>query len=169
MAAALSAMFLMTGKKLKTAPLKIIPENVDVQVKNVVYTDVGAEGTKWELIADTGTYLKKENKALFDRVRVKLVLSDGQTMLMTGDKGIFGTESKNVDISGHVVIITDKGDRITMDELHYTDADKTFRTDSKVFHENNRMKLEGKGMNLSLITREMKLMSAVKAFIKPNK
>jgi lipopolysaccharide export system protein LptC len=55
-----------------------------------------------------------------------------------------------------------------MDELHYTDKDKTFRTDSAVTQENDRMKLTGKGMILSLATRELRLLSAVKALIRPN-
>jgi LPS export ABC transporter protein LptC len=165
---AIGTIFLLKDQSSTKTSLKIIPDNVDIQVKNVVYTDVGAEGTKWEVKADLGTYEKKEKKVLLDKVNAKLVLSDGKTYTMTGDKGTFGTETKNMDIWGHVTILSDQRDRIIMDELHYTDKDKTFRTDSVVTQENDRMKLTGKGMILSLATRELRLLSTVKALIRPN-
>jgi LPS export ABC transporter protein LptC len=164
---AVVATMIIKAQKIKQTPLKIIPENVDVQVKNVVFTDVGAEGAKWEIRADLGTYIRKENKAVFDNVKVKLVLSDGRTFQMTGDKGVLETESKNMHILGHVVILSDRGDRITSDELHYTDAEKTFKTESTVFFKNKRLELQGRGMNMFLTTKELKLLSEVKATIKP--
>ncbi|MDQ5986786.1 MAG: Lipopolysaccharide export system protein LptC [Syntrophus sp. SKADARSKE-3] len=165
---AIGTIFWLRSQSPTKAFLKIIPDNVDIQVKNVVYTDVGAEGTKWEVRADLATYQKNEKKVLLDKVNAKLVLSDGKTYTMTGDKGAFGTETKNMDIWGHVTILSDQRDRIEMNELHYTDKDKTFRTDSTVTQENDRMRLTGKGMILSLITRELRLLSAVKALIRPN-
>jgi len=164
-----AAVVLITEQKTKLSPLKIIPENVDIQVKNVVYTDVGSEGTKWEVRADLGTYHRKENRALFEKVNVKLVLSDGRTFLMTGDKAVLGTESKNMDVEGHVTIKSNDGDTITMDKISYKDGDKTFRTDSAVLYENQRMNLQGKGMNLSLVKKELKLLAAVRAVIKPER
>jgi LPS export ABC transporter protein LptC len=164
---AAAAAMVMKAQNTKQTSLKIIPENVDVQVKNVVFTDVGADGAKWEVKADSGTYVRKENKAVFDKVKVKLVLSDGRTFQMAGDEGVLETESKNMHLSGHVVITSDRGDRITMDELHYNDVNKTFKTDSAVFLENERMALRGRGMSLFLTTKELKLLSEVKATIKP--
>lgn len=154
------------GQKAKTTPAKIIPDHVDIQVKNVVYTDIGAEGVKWEVRADLGTYLKKEEKALFDNVTITLILADGRVFKMTGDKGVLGTESKNMDLSGHVTIVSQGGDKITMDDLHYTEKDKSFKTHSMVVQENDRMKIRGRGMVLSLKTQQLKILSDVKALIK---
>ena len=165
MAGVASYLYVM-GQKGKVAPAKIIPDHVDIQVKNVVYTDVGAEGTKWEVRADLGTYLRDEKKALLDKVTITLILSDGRIFKMTGDKGVLGTESKDMDISGHVTIVSQNGDRITMDDLHYAEKDKNFRTDSVVVQENDRMKIKGRGMVLSLKTQQLKLLSDVKALIK---
>lgn len=164
--AGMAAFLYQRGQKAKTAPLNVIPDHVDVQVKNVVYTDVGSEGAKWEVRADAGTYVRNEHKALFDKVTVMLVLSDGRVFKMTGDKGVLGTESKDMDISGHVTIVSREGDRITMDDLHYTDKDRSFRTNSVVVQENDRMKIQGRGMVLSLKTQQLKILSNVKALIK---
>jgi len=167
LAVLLAAVVYWKGEKSRVGAPKIIPDHVDIQVKNVVYTDVGAEGTKWEVRAAMGTYLRKENKALFEKINIKMVLPSGRTFVMEGDKGVLGTETKNIDITGNVTLLSDQGDRITMDDLHYRDADRTFKTNSPVFHENDRISIQGKGMVLSLTTREIKLLSAVKATTKP--
>lgn len=158
--------FYAEGQKKKAAPVKLIPDHVDIQVKDVVYSDVGADGTKWEVRADLGTYLKNEKKALLDNVTITLIRSDGRVFKMTGDKGVLGTESKDMDISGHVTIVSQDGDRITMDDLHYTENDKMFRTNSVVVHENSRMKIKGRGMVMSLQEQRLKLLSDVKALFK---
>lgn len=164
--AAVVVVAVLREQTAKPALVKNIPDHVDVQVKNVIYTDVGADGTKWEVRADTGTYFRQQGQALFDKVTIKLVMSDGRTFVLTGDKGMLGTEDKNMDVSGHVVIVSDQGDRITMDDLHYNDKKRIFTTDSVVHHENGRMKLQGKGMVMSMVTKEMRLLSDVKALMK---
>ncbi len=76
---------------LRRAPekalLKIMSDRVDLQVKNVHYTEVGDSGMKWEITADTARYRKKENLALFEKVKVRLVMKDGRVFVMNGDRG----------------------------------------------------------------------------------
>ncbi len=166
LAAGIAALMVSRVKKEAVLPLKIIPDHVDIQVKDVLFSDVGADGTKWEIRADKGIYLRKENKAHFDNVVVKLVLPGGSEYRMRGDQGELDTESRDMSITGHVVIDSDRGDRVTVDVLHYKNKERTIRTDSAVVHENDRIQLRGKGMVLSLTKRELKLLSNVKALIK---
>ena len=65
-------------KEPEKALLKIMSDRVDLQVRNVHYTEVGDSGMKWEITADTARYQKKENLALFEKLTVKLVMKDGQ-------------------------------------------------------------------------------------------
>src|SRR5574340_967720 len=59
--------------------LKDLAPNVDLQVKNVHYTDVSAAGAKWEIRADTARYVRNENITYFDKVTVKLIMTDGRS------------------------------------------------------------------------------------------
>lgn len=145
--------------------IKILSENVDLRVKDVLYTDVGDSGIKWEIMADTAKYMKNENLAVFDNVRIKVVMPDGKTFAMTGKSGRMNTETKNMEISGNVAIISDSGDRLTTDILKYSGSEKRFFTDSPVFMENRRMQVRGTGMTLSLNDQDVSLLSKVKARI----
>src|SRR5512141_2654173 len=83
------------------ALLKIMADRVDLQVRDVHYTEVGDSGMKWEIKADVARYQKKENLAVFDKLVVKLVMKDGKTVEMTGDHGLLNTESRDMEIEGN--------------------------------------------------------------------
>lgn len=147
--------------------LRIMAENVDLQVQNVTYTDVGSSGEKWEVKADSARYMRGEKIALFDRVAVKLILADGQTFHLTGDQGRLKTDLKDMDITGNVVILSDRGDRFTTERLWYVHAEKKIFTTDPVFMENDRLKVRGVGLTLRLDSRDLKLSSRVQAETKP--
>lgn len=157
------------GKDASKKILKVLPDHVDMQVNDVLYTDVSADGSKWEIRAKTVTYVRKENLALFDQVVVKMIPSDGRIFIMTGNKGRFWTTTKDLDVTGDVVIISEQGDRITMDVLRYSDRDKILSTDSDVTLDNQTTRLKGKGMRIDINKRHVKIMSHVNALIKPKK
>jgi len=142
--------------------LRVMAENIDLQVKNVLFTEVGGSGEKWEIRAETAQYNRKENVVLFDKVAVKLVMDDNKTFLMTGDKGRFMTATKDMDVVGNVVIISDQGDRYTTDHLNYSNAARKIFTDGNVTMENARMKVTGVGMHLLMEAKQLKILSRVK-------
>lgn len=145
--------------------LKILPDHVDLQIKDFIYTEVGEGNTKWEVRAKTAQYDKKRNIAVFDQVQIKLTTAEKKVYQMTGDKGQMLTDKKDIEIHGNVVIISDSGDRFTTDYLKYSDAEKKFYTDAPVFMENKQMKIKGKGLVLFMNTEELNLLSSVKATI----
>jgi LPS export ABC transporter protein LptC len=112
--------------------VKILPDNVDLQIKGFVYTEVGEADSQWEVKAKTATYYKKQNLALFDQVQIKLTMSDGKVYLMTADKGQMLTDKKDIEIKGNVVITSDAGDKFYTDYLNYSDAEKKFYTNAPV-------------------------------------
>lgn len=145
--------------------LKILPDHVDLQIKDFLYTEVGEANSKWEVKAETAQYRKKQNLALFDKVQIKLTTTEKKVYVMTGDKGQMLTDKKDIEIKGNVVIIAESGDRFTTDYLKYSDAEKKFYTDAPVMMENKQMKIKGKGLTLFMNTGELNLLSSVKAKI----
>ena len=145
--------------------LKVMADNVDLQVKDVIYTDVGQSGEKLEIRADTARYQKKENLAFFERVKVKLVTPEGKIFRMTGDRGKLQTDTKNIEITGNVEILSDRGDRLRADVLHYTHAKSVIHTDGAVTMWGDQMQIRGIGMTMSLKEGQLSLQSKVKGQI----
>jgi LPS export ABC transporter protein LptC len=145
------------------ALLKIMSDRVDLQVKNVHYTEVGDSGMTWEIRADTARYQKKENLAFFDQVTVRLVMKDGRVFVMKGDQGRFNTQSRDMEIEGNVGIVSENGDRFATDRLTYRDAEKRVETDRPVVMENGSIRISGVGMIFSLDEKKVTLLSKVRA------
>jgi LPS export ABC transporter protein LptC len=167
--AILSVFLVLKAVNDRKAPqklLKVMAENIDLQVKNVVYTDVGQSGEKWEIKADTVQYLKKENVALFDKVRVRMMTAEGKSFTLTGDKGRFQTEKKDIEIVGNVEGTSDGGERFTTDKLNYNNAEGKIYTNSAVTMASGQMKIVGTGLTVNLKSGELTLVSKVKAEIK---
>ncbi|OGP89132.1 MAG: LPS export ABC transporter periplasmic protein LptC [Deltaproteobacteria bacterium RBG_19FT_COMBO_43_11] len=146
--------------------LKILPEQVDLEIKGFVYTEVGENNSKWEVKADSATYQRKQNLAIFDRVKIKLNASDGKVYFMTADKGKMLTDKKDIEINGNVVITSNEGDKFTTDYLNYSDTEKKFFTNAPVTMENKRIKIKGTGLTLFINSGKLNLSSMVKAKIK---
>ena len=165
----ITAVVLAIGNNIYNKPkkniVKILSDRVDLQINDFIYTEVGEDNSKWEVKADNAKYIKKENLALFDRVKIKLKTSEGKIYIMTGDKGQMLTDKKDIQIKGNVVIVSDTGDRFSTDYLNFSDAEKKFYTDAPVTIENKKMKIKGTGLTLYIKTGELNLSSQVKAKI----
>ena len=152
---------------LRRAPekalLKIMSDGVDLQVKNVRYTEVGDSGMTWEITADTARYRKMENLALFEKVKVRLVMKDGRVFVMIGDRGQLNTQSRDMEIEGNVDIVSENGDRISTDRLLYRNAERRIETDRPVVMENGSVRISGVGMILTLDEKKVTLLSQVRA------
>jgi LPS export ABC transporter protein LptC len=144
-------------------PLKIISDQVDLQVRNVRFTEVGDSDMTLEITAEVAKYQKKENLAFLDKPTVKLLLKDGRTFIMSGDRGRFNTESRDMEIEGHVDIVSNSGDRFKTDHLRYLNTEKLIKTEGSVVMENKRIRVSGVGMTLFLEEKKVALLSQVRA------
>ncbi len=155
------------SEKKAPTPLKILPEKVDLQAKDVLFTEVGRGDVKYEIRAKTVTYQKKDNTAVFDSVHVKLIMPSGKIYTITADEGTFDTEKKNISMAGHVTVKSEDGGLVTTDRLFYTEAEKKIHTASPVTMVNKNIEVKGVGLNLLVDKKQLTLLSQVKATISP--
>ena len=153
-------------KALQKPSLKVLPDKVDVEMKDVLYTEIGDENLKWEIKADTARYVKKDNLAIFENVTVKLITAGGRTFVMKGDRGELQTNTKDIKIAGHIQVHSDGGDTFMTDHLNYVNSEQRITTDAPVTMENKRMEISGLGMNLSVKKQELSLLAKVRARIR---
>lgn len=145
--------------------LKALQDNVDLQIKGFVYTEVGENKGKWEVKAESASYDKKQNLAVLDQVRVTVITADGKKYEMKADKGRIFTDKKNMNISGNVVITSDDGDNFFTEYVQYSDEERKFFTDAPVRMESRRIRITGQGLAIFLNSGELSIPSMVKANI----
>ena len=157
---------LCIAHKEENGVLKIISDRVDLQIKDFHYTEVGDPDLAWEINADTARYIKKDNITLFENVEVRLVLSNGGIYTIIGERGSLHTDTKDMDIYGNVVAVSNDGDRFETDSLSYTHSNKRIHTKDTVEMTRPGTDVKGVGMTISLKDRRATLLSNVSAVIK---
>ena len=155
----------LEGQSEKAGTLKILTDDADVHIKNAHYTEVTDTGTVWEIDAESVRFVRKENLAYFDKVRIKLTLKDGQSYTMTGEKGLLHTDTKNAELQGDVNVTSSSGWRFDTAALKYIDADQLVRADTDVKLQSPKLEIQGVGMSVYLKTEEVKLSSKVNAVL----
>lgn len=153
------------GGTKKSNIIKILPDEADVRIQDFIFTEVGQDNIRWEVIAKSAQYQKKLNLALFDRVEIKLTTPEGKVFVMTGDEGRMHTDTKDVELKGHVVIVSDTKEKFSTDYLQYSDSQKKIYTDAPVMIESKQMKIQGVGLSIFISKGELLLASGVKAVI----
>lgn len=143
--------------------LKIMSDKVDLQVRNVHYTEVGDSGMKWEVTADTARYQRQDNLAFFDKITVRLVMKDGRSLVITGDRGRVKTDSQDMEIEGNVKVVSEQGDRFSTDLLFYRNAGKVIETDRPVLMESQYGSVSGVGMVFPLEENRFSILSQVRS------
>ena len=146
--------------------LEVISERVDLQIKDFHYTEVGNPDLVWEIKADTARYIKKDDITLFENVEIRLVFSNGGIYTITGKKGSLHTDTKDMDIYGNVVAVSNSGDCFKTDSLSYTHSIRRIHTKDTVEMTRPGADIKGVGMTMSLKDKRATLLSNVSAVIK---
>ncbi len=154
-----------SGKGAESPALKIMPDNVDFQVKDVHFTEVGDPDASWDIKADVARYMKKENLAIFEKVSITMIRHDGRTFTMSGDSAKVNTETKDAEVYGNVTLTSDRGDRITTKKVFYSGKEKKAFTEDEIVLTRPGMDLKGKGMVFYVDEQHVKLLSDVKAVV----
>jgi len=157
--------YLVSEKTPRKTPLKIMDDQVDLQVMKVHYTEATEEGVKWEVNADSAQYRKKENLAVFKNPKIKLMMPNGRIFVLSGNEGFLHQDSKDMEISGDVRLVSNNGDSFKTDSLKFSGREKRFFTTSPVSLKNSRIQIDAKGMSISLQDEHLSLLSEVKAIL----
>jgi len=86
------------------APVSTIPEDANMAIGKIHQTATRNGETEWSLDAGSVTYFDEKKSALFQDLSVTFFLKDGSHVYMTADKGILKTDSKDIEVTGNVVV-----------------------------------------------------------------
>ncbi len=92
---------------------------------NRLYQVSTREGrTEWKLEAASAEMVKNKKMARLKDVSVIFFLKDGGEVKLTADRGTIQTDTKDIEVSGNVVIIN-KNYKMITDALRYEDRSRT--------------------------------------------
>lgn len=160
-----AALMVLSQGKMSGVALTILPDNVNLQITDVHFTEVGDPDASWEIGADQATYMKQENLSIFKNVRIRLITSHGVAYVLTAREGTLHTDTGNIEVYGNVVVRSDQNEEIRTEQALYKAEKKEISSEGPVIVENRTMTIEGGGMTLFLRDRRLEMTSHVRARI----
>ncbi|MBW1838360.1 MAG: LPS export ABC transporter periplasmic protein LptC [Deltaproteobacteria bacterium] len=156
----------LTPRDLK--PLENLPpQGVSMQINDIHYEQTNQDAFKeWELDAQSAQYYKDENKFALQSIEVNFFSSKGKVYKLTAERGEFYTDSKDIKVSGKVVVVTDEGYHIQTDSFRYNAQQRKIFSDDEVTLSSEKMIMRGKGMVIDLDEERLYILKEVRALEK---
>ena len=124
-------------------------DGTNVTIGRVHQTATREGFTEWNLDAASVKYMDAEKKALLKDISVTFFVKDGTPVYLTANEGILRTETKDIEVFGHVVVKNEKY-RMETERLVYQHEKRLLFTEVPV-------KITGKDFDLTSDTLSVDL------------
>lgn len=140
----------------------ISTEGADQRLEKIHFVEEKQGKKIWELEAKTIYQYQEQNLLLLEEVKVIYYAKDGRSFTLTGDKGKVYQDSKNMELSGNVLLISTDGYRLRTQSLSYHHSSKQAKTPDPIEFEGEQIRLTGKGMLIDMEEKTFKVLSQAK-------
>lgn len=133
-------------------PQQTLPNNVDIALHNVRFTEMRGSAIAWELIASDATYSKSGDLATLHNITMKFAATrNAGSCTVTAREGTYSNTSRNVTLRGAVHVETENNARFDTESLDYNAARSLFLTKEHIRFSHDRMTLNARGMELDVV------------------
>jgi len=94
----------------------MLPANVDMRLDNLTRDEIGADGRRMRMKADTAHYFKTEDYFLLDKVRAEITTDSGFYDIVS-DRGRYEQSKQIIELEGQVQVIDGDGGVLTSEKL----------------------------------------------------
>lgn len=142
--------------------VEALPEDVDLALTKVDYTETRGEEKIWTLSADSVDHISGQQETLIENVRM-VFFSKGEfgDITLTARKGHWFLQEGRIDLQGDVVAHSSNGFSLYTQRLTYVKEGDLISTDLPVRLVNREMELTGTGLRLPVKNQSLELLSDV--------
>jgi LPS export ABC transporter protein LptC len=148
---------------------KVSTGGADMQLKKIRFVEDKQGQKTWELEADSVNQYQGQNMMVLENVKVTFYAKEGRIIYLTGKQGKVYQDSKNVDLSGDVVLTSSDGYQLKTDSASYRHSEKIVSTGDPVEIDGEQIRLTGKGMLVDVEAKTFKILSQVKTHLRGGK
>jgi LPS export ABC transporter protein LptC len=149
------------SEKMTEVP-KVSTDGADTHLEKVHFVEDKHGRKTWELEATSVQQYQENNMLVLKDVRVTFFTKDGRSFLLSGKEGKVYQDSKNVEVTGDVVLTSSDGYSLKTRSMTYDHKEKKARTSDPVEIEGEQIRLVGGGMLVDMEARTFKVLGPVK-------
>ena len=148
--------------------LSMLPENIDLALSDLHYTQSEEGRRSWTLDADTAEYERDSGLAKLTAVRL-LFYEAGQfgDISLQAEQGQLAQETRQVDVWGNVRVKTESGEQLFTERLHYDDQIRQLSSEDPIRILSSDVELTGIGLQIDIDQGHMLVKDKVRMLLYP--
>ncbi len=142
--------------------IEMLPDNVDIVLDNVDYTETRGDQRFWRLRADSVAHEAQRQEAHLENVHMTFY-DQGEfgDIQLTAKRGKWFSETGNVELLGDVVVQSAQGQALYCQQLSYDNKAELITSESPVRLDSKDMETKGQGLQVSLPQQRMTILGQV--------
>lgn len=148
--------------------LTTLPQDIDLALDNLNYTETQDDRKRWTLVADRAEYLRSSNLVRLNPVQLTFYEAGAfGDLTLTATHGELQEDTRQLDIWGDVVIVGEGGERLQTESLRYDDQRRQLSTAAPIHYWAPRMELTGVGLLVDIEKNTMRVKKDVRMLLLP--
>ncbi|MBN1957501.1 MAG: LPS export ABC transporter periplasmic protein LptC [Desulfuromonadales bacterium] len=148
--------------------LNLLPNDVDLALEDLHYTQNEDGQRRWTLDADRAEYLRDSSRAKLDAVSLTYYQAGAfGDVTLRAAHGEFDQTTRQLDVWGDVVVVTERKDRLLTERLHYDDIQRQLSNSVPFRFISPRLELTGTGLQLDIDQGRLLVKTDVNALLVP--
>ena len=160
------ALVLTFNKQQDFLPKTLSAMDADIQIRDFVFIQTQEGHNQWEIKAQKAEVFEEKKEAMLNKLEVRYSSSEGFGMTFYGEQGRLDTEKQNFEIfsEGQAIEVTfNNGYKLSTRSIRWTNQERRILTEDPVEIQGPGLKIHGKGLEASLGSQELKVLSNVHA------
>jgi LPS export ABC transporter protein LptC len=131
--------------------IELLPDNIDLALKNLHYTQNEEGRRRWTLDADRAEYLRDSSQAKLASVSL-LYYQAGSfgDVTLKANHGQFDQVSRQLDVWGNVLVATEREEKLYTEHLHYDDQQRRLSNKDPFRFVSPQLELTGTGLQIDI-------------------
>ena len=139
------AVLLARSHGAKVHPPEPAQSKADYRIKEVHLQEEDGGKTHWQLDAESGEVFEDSGKTFMKKVIIHID-QPTRTWTVNSDEGEMLRDSKDVELRGHVVVVSSDGLRLETNRLNWVAKEQRIWTDQPVTIWRSGVEVQGRGM-----------------------
>lgn len=159
----------LRARKASKAVEKVSTQGADMQLKKIRFVEDKQGQKTWELEAESVNQYQERNMLVLEDVKLTFYSKEGRVIYLIAKQGKVYQDSKNVDLTGDVVLTSSDGYQLKTQSASYCHAEKVVSTSDPVEIDGEQIQLTGRGMLVNVEAKTFKILSEVKTRLRGRK
>lgn len=159
----------LAAKKTENSKKTSVEENLpEMEFHQTKLSEVVDEKVTWELNSQTVIMDQGKNKVIFQKSQGVFYEQGQKALTLQGDKGYFDLDTKNINLEGNVLVVSNKAEKIQAQKIQWVAARQKIQGQGQVIFVRGNTKVLGDRFEADLNLENVQITGNVRVMMGGN-